>query len=150
LMVAYAPIANNLRNALAEYTARDQETEPMGRDFKDAVRVVREFLDALDTLCAGYDWRAKLDGRPGSHIKAALGLTNYLRDPAHADVQLAQQPRGLGDDGTESSSGADASETPSLADNYRRLSGSLARAWALARGADGLKDRRADAQFYEE
>ena len=150
LMVAYAPIANNLRNALAEYTARDQETEPMGRKFDEAVRVVHEFLDALDTLCAGYDWRAKLDGKPGSHIKAALGLTNYLRDPAHADVQLAQQPRGLGDDGTESSSGADTSEIPSLADNYRRLSGSLARAWALARGADGLKDRRADAQFYEE
>ncbi|AZT99553.1 type I restriction endonuclease subunit R [Brevibacterium linens] len=150
LMVAYAPIANNLRNALAEYTARDQETEPMGRKFDEAVRVVHEFLDALDTLCAGYDWRAKLDGKPGSHIKAALGLTNYLRDPAHADVTLAQQPRGLGDDGTENSSATDAPEGSGLADNYRRLSGSLARAWALARGSDELKDRRADAQFYEE
>src|SRR5699024_3519904 len=46
--------------------------------------------------------------------------------------------------------GADTSEIPSLADNYRRLSGSLARAWALARGADELKDRRGDAQIYEE
>ena len=156
LMVAYAPIAENLRNALAEYTVRDQETEPLGRNIDDAVRVVGEFLDALDVLCAGYDWRAKLDGKPGSHIKAALGLTNYLRAPAHDGVKLPQVPRGLGEQGSDEPGpvgnrpAAHEAEPASLAETYRRLSGSLARAWALARGAEALKGRRADAQFYEE
>ncbi|MDN5552336.1 MAG: DUF3387 domain-containing protein, partial [Brevibacterium sp.] len=156
LMVAYAPIAENLRNALAEYTVRDQETEPLGRNIDDAVRVVGEFLDALDVLCAGYDWRAKLDGKPGSHIKAALGLTNYLRAPAHDGVKLPQVPRGLGEKASDEPGpvgnrpAAHEAEPASLAETYRRLSGSLARAWALARGAEALKGRRADAQFYEE
>ncbi|MDN6175434.1 MAG: type I restriction endonuclease subunit R [Brevibacterium sp.] len=156
LMVAYAPIAENLRNALAEYTVRDQETEPLGRNIDDAVRVVGEFLDALDVLCAGYDWRAKLDGKPGSHIKAALGLTNYLRAPAHDGVKLPQVPRDLGEQASDepgpvgNQPAAHEAEPASLAESYRRLTGSLARAWALARGAEALKGRRADAQFYEE
>ena len=36
LLVGYAPLTENIYAALAEYTARDQTTKPLGRDVDDA------------------------------------------------------------------------------------------------------------------
>jgi type I restriction enzyme R subunit len=132
LLVAYAPLADNLAKALAEYTVSDQETKPLGRSVDDAVEVVLELLDRLETLLAGYDWRARIArGGPRAYIAAVLGAVEHLRRP------------GTTDDGGE---GGD--EPPAA--QYRRLAGRLSRAWAIAGRADGLVERRPDAQFFEE
>ena len=44
LLVGYAPLAENLYAALAEYTADDQQHQPMGRDLDDAVAKVRNCM----------------------------------------------------------------------------------------------------------
>ena len=60
LLVGYAPLTENLYEALAEYTARDQTTKPIGRDIDDAVAKVQDLLDMIgDEILAGYDWRAQ-------------------------------------------------------------------------------------------
>ena len=41
LLVGYAPLTENLYAALAEYTASDQNTKPIGKDIDDAVAKVR-------------------------------------------------------------------------------------------------------------
>ena len=47
LLVGYAPLTENLYEALAEYTARDQNTKPIGRDIDDAVAKVEDLLAVI-------------------------------------------------------------------------------------------------------
>jgi type I restriction enzyme R subunit len=132
LLVAYAPLADNLTKALTEYTRADQERKPLGRDAEEAVALTEDLLGALGDLLSGCDWRAVLHGggkRP--FLQAAHRAVNYLRDPATPGNQV---PEG--------------EET--LAARFRMLSGQLARAWAISGGDEALAALRADAQFYEE
>ena len=60
LLVGYAPLTENLYVALAEYTANDQTTKPLGRDIEAALAKVRDLHDTIgNVILAGYDWRAK-------------------------------------------------------------------------------------------
>jgi type I restriction enzyme R subunit len=132
LLVAYAPLIDNLTKALAEYTADDQAAKPVGRNIDEAVALTATLMAALDQVCAGFDWRSRLDGGPRSWIQAAVGLTNYLRSPRTPGNQVTGGEETLGD-------------------RYRKLSNQLARAWALSSGGDTFDDlRRRDAKFYEE
>jgi type I restriction enzyme R subunit len=133
LLVAYAPLADNLSNALAEYTESDQENRPVGRNIDEAIVLTQALVANLDELCAGYQWRPKLTPNdPRSWIKAAVGLTNYLRSPD-----------------TPGNTVTDDEET--LAARYRKLSNQLARAWALSGGAPSFDNAfRISAKFYEE
>lgn len=132
LMVAYAPLVDNLTKALAEYTADDRAAKPVGKNIDEAVALAESLLVMLDQACAGYDWRSRLDGKPRSWIQAAVGLTNHLRSPQTPGNHVT-------------------GEDESLADRYRRLSNQLARAWALSSGSSAFTPERIrDAQFYEE
>uniref|UniRef100_UPI0026282FE2 type I restriction endonuclease subunit R n=1 Tax=Micropruina sp. TaxID=2737536 RepID=UPI0026282FE2 len=130
LLVAYAPLVENLTAALAEYTAADQANRPVGRNAGVAVELARALLDQLRALTGGYDWRARLVG-PKGWMKAALGLTSWLRDPQNPGNQVAEGEL-------------------SLAGRYRQLAGQLGRAWALASGYENLSDVRDEVRFYEE
>ncbi|MFH5229979.1 type I restriction endonuclease subunit R [Antrihabitans spumae] len=128
LLVAYAPLAENLNKALDEYTADDRESKPVGKNIDEAVALTVELLAQLDELCAGYPWRTKLAGAQSSWIKAAVALTNYLRSP--------QTP---GND-----------EESTLGDRFRTLTNQLSRAWALCSGNTTLEPLRPTAKFYEQ
>jgi type I restriction enzyme R subunit len=134
LLVAYAPLADNLAKALGEYTKTDQDRKPMGRDVDDAIALTVSLVDTLRGMLAGYDWRAVLaKGGPKRYLNAVTGSVNYLRDAANPANQV---PEG--------------EET--LAAAYRRYSGQLSRAWALSSGAGSpeLEARRPEIQIYEE
>ena len=131
LLVAYAPLVENLNKALAEYTKTDQTAMPVGRDVTEAAALARQLVASLDDLCAGYDWRQKMHGDTRSWIQAAVGLTNYLRSPA-----------------TPGNQPVDGQAT--VADRFRKLANQLARAWALAAGGETLDDLRSTVKFYEE
>jgi type I restriction enzyme R subunit len=132
LLVAYAPLAESLNRALAEYTETDQAERPVGRNIDEAVALTRTLVVTLDELCAGYDWRGQLGSRDTkSWIKATVGLTNYLRSPATSGNQVAE-----GED--------------TLGLRFRKLAGQVARAWALAGGDAALEDLRTTMKFYEE
>ncbi|MHA3725046.1 type I restriction endonuclease subunit R [Leucobacter sp. HY1910] len=129
LLVAYAPLVDNLSAALAEYTATDQETRPVGRDTAEAIAFAHELVTELRALLAGCDWqRVARSGSPRALITAATIATGYLRDPAHVAA-----------DGV----------TPA-ATRFRELSSKLARAWALAAGSEQLPELRDEISFYEE
>jgi len=131
LLVAYAPLVENLSKALAEYTETDQAKKPVGRNIDEAAVLARQLIASLDDVCAGYPWRRQLHGDARSWIKAAVGLTNYLRSPATPGNHPAE------------------GETP-LVDRFRKFANRLARAWALAAGSQTLDDLRPTAKFYEE
>lgn len=131
LLVAYAPLVDNLSKALAEYTETDRAEKPVGRNVDEAAALARTLLETLDNLCSGYSWRKELQGDTRSWIKSAVGLTNYLRSPTTPGNQVV--------DGAET-----------LGQRFRKLSNQLARAWALASGRETLADLRTTAKFYEE
>jgi len=131
LLVAFAPLVENLSRALAEYTETDQAKKPVGRNVDEAAVLARQLITSLDEICAGYPWRKQLHGDAKSWIQAAIGLTNYLRSPATPGNQPAEGDAALGD-------------------RFRKLANQLARAWALATGSQTLDDLRATAKFYEE
>lgn len=132
LLVAYAPLADNLAKALAEYTLPDQVTKPIGRPVAEAVTLAEELLGRIRDTLAGYDWRTRL-AAPGhrAYIQAVLGAVNYLRSPATPGNQMA--------DGEET-----------RAAQFRRLAGQLSRAWAIAGRDEALAAVRREAQFFEE
>jgi type I restriction enzyme R subunit len=132
LLVAYAPLVDNLQLALAEYSSADQQKRPVGKTVEEAVALTTELLAQLRALLSGYNWHVILnDGKPAAFARAAQAVTNYLRDPATP---------GNAPDGDE----------PSIGERFETLSSQLARAWALASGSTTLAELRPEAVFYEE
>ncbi len=132
LLVAYAPLADNLAKALSDYTVTDQANKPVGRDVDEAVAIAIELVAQIRDMLADCDWRAILKkGGPRAMIAAATTATNYLRDAANPlnDPELGNER---------------------LANRYRGASGSLARAWALGSGRAGLAELHDEIAFYEE
>ena len=109
LLVAYAPLAENLAKALAEYTDTDQENRPIGRTIEEAVTLTQSLLARLGALLTGHDWRARLTASgPRSFLTAVTSTVNYLRSPATPGNQVK--------DGEET-----------VGAQFRRLSSQLAR-----------------------
>ncbi|XAS65825.1 type I restriction endonuclease subunit R [Micrococcaceae bacterium Sec5.8] len=132
LLVAYAPLAENLAKALSEYTKDDRANKPVGKNIDEAVALVRDRVQACRVLLAGYDWKAVWHkGGPRAFLNATWGSVNYLRD-VH----------------TPGNSPADGEET--LSARYRSTSGQLARAWALCSGKADLEPLRPEIAVYEE
>src|SRR5699024_8347329 len=84
LLVAYAPIADSLADALAEYTADDQGANPVGKSVADAAEVARELVLQLREVLQGSGWRELLEagrGRPRGWVDAVMGTLNWLGSP---------------------------------------------------------------------
>jgi type I restriction enzyme R subunit len=117
LLVAYAPLAENLAKALGEYTQSDQANKPVGKNIDEAVGAALGLVDTLRGLLAGYDWKGVLmKGGPKAFVSAATGAANYLRSPETPGNQPAE-----GDE--------------TLASKYRRFSSQLSGV-ALCSGRD--------------
>ena len=133
LLVGYAPLTENLYAALAEYTARDQNTKPLGRDIDDAIAKVQDLLTVIgDEILGGYDWQSVRAGKsPRAYLNAVLGAVNFLRDPSNPGNQVQ--------DGE-----------PSLGERFRTASAQLARMYAICSSSGALADLRKDIAFFEE
>jgi len=133
LLVGYSPLTENLYAALAEYTAGDQETRPLGRNIDEALAKVRDLHDVIgNVILGGHDWRAALAVRaPRAYLNAVLGAVDYLRDPANPENQPA--------DGE-----------PTLAERFRTQSARLARFYALCASSGAVNEYRDDIAFFEE
>jgi len=133
LLVGYAPLTENLYAALAEYTADDQRTKPLGRDIDDALARVRDLLDTIgNVILADYDWRAMKAARsPRAFLNAVAGTVNYLRNPATSGNQVAEGE-------------------PTLGDRFRAAAAKLARFYALCSSHKEMRDHRDEIAFFEE
>ena len=133
LLVGYAPLTENLYAALAEYTARDQNTKPLGRDIDDAITKVQDLLAVIgDEILGGYDWQGVRAGKsPRAYLNAVLGAVNFLRDPSNPGSQMKEGE-------------------PTLGERFRAASAQLARMYALCSSSGALADLRKDIAFFEE
>ncbi|MEU4364118.1 type I restriction endonuclease subunit R [Promicromonospora sp. NPDC023987] len=145
LLVGYAPVADNLREALAEYTDDDRREKPVGRTVEDAEKLARELIAQIADLVDPSGWRARLrDLRQKSpHLAwtdTLLRTLGWLRSP---DTPGNRPPTGAVPDGGDQG-------FESRLDQFRRRAAMLNRAWALAGRAAALRDVAEDVRFYEE
>lgn len=127
LLVAYAPLIDNLQKAIAEFTnsASDEDEKVIGQNIEEALGIVRGFTGKLHTL-VGEDWR-ELEAN-GEQRKARLQVLAKLRDPQTAN-----------EDGRYP-----------LAKQFTETADKLARAWALASGSPNASEHREDVRFYSD
>ncbi|MGP5693416.1 type I restriction endonuclease subunit R [Corynebacterium variabile] len=134
LLVAYAPLIDNLAKALSEFTsdAAASGRKVVGQTAEEAEEIVRDVLVELDAL-VGVDWRsiAGANERSGmvTAIKTATTKLRSPRTPGNTDPE-------------------DPLARP-LADAFREQSAKLARAAALAGGTPGFDELRPSVKFYE-
>jgi type I restriction enzyme R subunit len=133
LLVGYAPLTENLYAALADYTANDRTTRPVGRDTDEALARVRDLHDVIgNEILGGCDWRGALARRSRrAYFDARLGALEYLRSPATPGNQVEEGE-------------------PTLADRFRRAAAQLARYYALCSTRGELHALRPDIQFFED
>lgn len=135
LLVAYAPLVDNLTKALGEFTqTREKEHDPNAvENALEAADLVLDLLDSLADLVT-VDWKKtyQSDTKRGWQ-KALLEVTTRLRSPETDGNQDSEDPNAR-----------------PIAAEYRALSSKLARAWALAAGVEDIKPRYLEVKFYEE
>jgi type I restriction enzyme R subunit len=81
LLVGYAPLTDNLRKAIREYSTEDRHDGTLGQNVDRALVELRNAYDIIDGLLRRIDWRAML-ALPSkkSFIDAALRTANHLLD----------------------------------------------------------------------
>lgn len=135
LLVAYAPLAENLKTALAEFTRDADKTgdRVVGQTSDQAAEIVHDLLASIHELI-GDGWRAIYNSDPKrGWIDAVLSVANAFLSP-----------------GTPGNVGPEDPATRPLADQFRSLSAKLARAWSLAASITELERVRPEVRFIEE
>jgi type I restriction enzyme R subunit len=132
LLVGYAPVTQNLHDALAEYTDRDQRERPVGQDVDELVTQLRDLHRVLcEEILTGYDWQGALAaGGPAAFREAVRGAVNHLRDPALPANQVG--------DGELT-----------LAERFRRAAARLERLYALCATSGEINGLRDDIAFFQ-
>ena len=87
LLVAYAPLAENLQKALAEYTPDDQSAQADRAQRRRGRRPDRSSSPSSTTLVAGYDWRKDYADRSARGDRTAYAFVvrrtvEHLRSPS--------------------------------------------------------------------
>nr|WP_243709533.1 type I restriction endonuclease subunit R [Micromonospora sp. 15K316] len=129
LLVGYAPLTENLRKALTEYTPSDQEDQTLGREIDRAISEVHNEISIIEAMLAPLKWRAILDDEkyPTRWIRAVRKAANFLRDP--------RTPGNVVEPGTKP-----------LHQRFRDSAGRLERFYTLCSTSRDFVDRAGDIQ----
>ena len=135
LLVAYAPLTDNLTAALQEFT-RDGSgpgEKIVGQTTVEAAEIVHELLAQVREVI-GDEWKEQVHADQVKGWRTALlTLVTRLRSPSTPGNRVDDDP-----------------DARPLADQFRQLSAKLARAWALSAGTGDLEAIKPEVRFIEE
>ncbi|GIX25291.1 MAG: hypothetical protein KatS3mg122_2522 [Caldimonas sp.] len=92
LIVDYIGIAQNLKNALAQYSPRDREHT--GIDERDAIAVMMEKYEVVRDMFHGFDYRAALEGSPQARLAMMAGAIEWILDQQQQWAAQEATPQG--------------------------------------------------------
>ncbi|WP_424859616.1 MULTISPECIES: type I restriction endonuclease subunit R [unclassified Tepidimonas] len=92
LIVDYIGIAQNLKNALAQYSPRDREQT--GIDEAEAVAVLLEKVEIVRAMFHGFDYHPALTGTPQARLAVLAGAIEWILDQQHRWVAQEHTPEG--------------------------------------------------------
>jgi type I restriction enzyme R subunit len=131
LVVDYIGIAQNLKNALAQYSPRDREQT--GIDEAEAIAVMREKYEVVRDMFHGFDYRSGLSGTPSERLAMMAGAIEWI---------LARQQQWAAQESTPEGKKA----------AHRRFSDAvlaLSKAFALASASDEAREIREEVGFFQ-
>lgn len=131
LVVDYIGIAQNLKNALGQYSASDQKNA--GIDEAEAIALMLEKFEVVKAMFHGFDYSSSLKGTPHQRLVAMAGAIEWVLDFQHK---------------------AAAKETSEEAKKraHRRFQDavlSLSKAYALSAASDEAREIRDDVGFFQ-
>lgn len=93
LVVDFQGVIREIREALAEYSERDQENPMLGADLREAVKLVRENHQRIDELLDHCPWRRIRDaGGPSAYREALTEVLEFLISPERG-LEPGRAPR---------------------------------------------------------
>lgn len=131
LVVDYIGIAQNLKNALGQYSASDQQQT--GVDEAEAVAVLIEKYDVVRGMFHGFDYQSGLSGTPQQRLAVMAGALEWVLDLQHKAAEKVQSD-----------------EAKKRA--HRRFQDAvlaLSKAFALAAASDEARSIRDDVGFFQ-
>jgi len=88
LVVDYIGIAQNLKQALADYSAADQRQT--GVDEAEAVAVLQEKFEVVDDMFHGFDYRRGLQGTPQTRLTVLAEAIDWILARQHREAEREQ------------------------------------------------------------
>ena len=92
LIVDYIGIAQNLKNALAQYSPRDREQT--GIDEAEAIAVMLEKLEVVRDMFHGFDYRGALHGSPQERLSMMAGAIEWILERQQQWAAQESSPEG--------------------------------------------------------
>ncbi|MEC5292987.1 MULTISPECIES: type I restriction enzyme endonuclease domain-containing protein [unclassified Aurantimonas] len=131
LVVDYIGIAQNLKNALGQYTAGDQEKT--GIDEEEAVAVLVEKHEIVRGMFHGHDFSLGIKGAPHQRLAALGDAIDWILKRQEQEAAKA--------------AGADAKKIAHR--RYQDAVLELSKAYALASASDEARERRDEVGFFQ-
>lgn len=131
LVVDYIGIAQNLKNALTQYSKPDQDKT--GIDEAEAVAVMLEKYEIVRDMFFGFDYQLALDGSPGDRLAMMANAIEWILEKQQQWSATESTPEGKNQ-------------------AQRRFSDavlSLSRAFALASSSDEARTIREEVGFFQ-
>lgn len=131
LVVDYIGIAQNLKNALSQYS--DADRERTGIDEEQVIALLGEKLDIVRNMFSGHDYSAGLDGAATTRLKALGDAVDYI---VGQQAEAARQTTVEGDKKKKLS-------------RFQNSTLELSRAFALASSSDLARDVKDEVGFLQ-
>lgn len=131
LIVDYIGIAQNLKNALGQYTASDQEKT--GIDEEEAVAVLMEKYEVVRGMYHRHDYIPGIEGQPQQRLLALADAIDWI---------LAWQER-------EAAKVSEADDKKNAHRRYQDAVLELSKAYALASASDEAREIRDEVGFFQ-
>jgi type I restriction enzyme R subunit len=131
LIVDYIGIAQSLKSALAQYSARDQENT--GIDEAEAIAVLLEKYEVVRDMYHGFDYTTALGGTPQQRLAMMAGAIEWILDK--------QQQWAAAENTVEGKKNAQR--------RYQDAALALSKAYALASASDDARGIREEVGFFQ-
>ena len=131
LIVDYIGIAQNLKNALNDYTGEDRDKT--GIDEADAVAAMLERYEIVSGIYHGFDYSPGIHGAPLERLQCLAGAIDWVLKWAEAEAAKAKSPE----------------DKKKAHRRYLDLVLELTRAYALASASDDAREVRDEIGFFQ-
>lgn len=131
LIVDYIGIAQNLKNALAQYSPRDREST--GIDEAEAVAVMLEKYEVVRDMFHGFDYLSALNGSPQARLGMMAGAIEWILERQQQWAAQERTPEGK----------------KAAHRRYQDAVLALSKAFALAASSDEARNIREEVGFFQ-
>ena len=131
LIVDYIGIAQNLKNALNDYTGEDRDKT--GIDEADAVAAMLERYEIVSGIYHGFDYSPGVHGKPLERLQCLAGAVDWVLKWAETEAAKATAPE----------------DKKKAHRRYLDLVLELTRAYALASASDDAREVRDEIGFFQ-